>query len=392
MKKIKASPLALSLLSFVIVSTLTFALLSTRSNAAGDKPAQQARPALTVTIIQPAEASLPLRLAANGNVAAWQEAIIGSEATGLRLAEVRSNVGDEVKAGQVLARFAAETVQADVAQALASLREAEARVLEASGNADRARALQASGAMSRQEVSQLLTAELTAKARVEAARATLQVQQLRLQQTRVVAPDDGVISSRSATVGAVAGNGAELFRMIRQGRLEWRAEVTSAELPRIRPGSVATITAANGTQVAGKVRMVAPTVDVQSRTALVYVDLPPAPWSLAPQAQVRAGMFARGEFNLGETAALTVPQQAVVLRDGFTYVFRLNPDSRVSQLKVRTGRRFGERVEVLDGIRPQDQLVASGAGFLNEGDLVKVVPAAVKPAAVQPAAAQPTAR
>ncbi|RJG03654.1 efflux RND transporter periplasmic adaptor subunit [Noviherbaspirillum sedimenti] len=387
MKKVKTTPLAVSLLSLVIVSTLAFALLSTRSNAAGDKPAQQqARPALTVTTIQPAAASLPLRLAANGNVAAWQEAIIGSEATGLRLAEVRANVGDEVKAGQLLARFAAETVQADVAQALASLREAEARVQEAAGNAERARALQASGAMSRQEVSQLLTAELTAKARVEAARATLQVQQLRLQQTRVVAPDDGVISSRSATVGAVAGNGAELFRMIRQGRLEWRAEVTSAELPRIRPGSVATITAANGTQVQGTVRMVAPTVDVQSRTALVYVDLPRALPSLAPQAQVRAGMFARGEFNLGETAALTVPQQAVVLRDGFTYVFRLNPDSRVSQLKVRTGRRFGEQVEVLEGIKPQDQLVASGAGFLNEGDLVKVVPAAVQPAAVQPAA------
>lgn len=380
MKKFTSRRLLLAVLGCATVAALSLALFSANSRAAGDKPAQPAaRPALTVTTVQPAEASLPLQLAANGNVAAWQEAVIGSEAAGLRLAEVTVNVGDAVKAGQVLARFAAETVQADVAQAQANLQEAEARVQEAASNAERARVLQSSGAMSRQEASQLLTGELTARARVAAARATLQTQQLRLKQTRVLAPDDGVISSRSATVGAVTGVGAELFRMIRQGRLEWRAEVTTAELPRIRAGGVATVRAANGVQVQGKVRMVAPTVDVQSRTALVYVDLPP---SSSAQAPLKAGMFARGEFGLGETSAQTVPQQAIVLRDGFTYVFRLNPDSRVSQLKVRTGRRLGERVEVLEGIKPQDRLVASGAGFLNEGDLVKVVAAApVVPAA-----------
>ena len=381
MKKFISNRLALVLLACVTVVALSLVLFSANSRAAGDKPAPPAaRPALTVTTVQPSQATMPLRLAANGNVAAWQEAIIGSEASGLRLAEVRANVGDMVKAGQLLARFAAETVQADLAQAQANLREAEARGKEAAGNAERARVLQTSGAMSRQDANQFLTAELTAQARVEAAQATLQTQQLRLKQTHVVAPDDGVISARSATVGAVSGVGAELFRMIRQGRLEWRAEVTTAELPRIRSGSVAIVTAANGTQVQGKVRMVAPTVDVQNRTALVYVDLPPSSSVLAP---LKAGMFAKGEFDLGDTAALTVPQQAVVLRDGFTYVFRLNSDSRVSQLKVRTGRRLGERVEVIEGIKLQDRLVASGAGFLNEGDLVKVVAAAASPP-VQP--------
>lgn len=390
MKKFTSNRLAHVVLAGVTVAALSMVLYSAQSLAAGDKPAPPAaRPALTVTTVQPTEASLPLRLAANGNVAAWQEAAIGSEAAGLRLAEVAVNVGDAVKAGQVLARFAAETVQADVAQAQANLQEAEARVQEAASNAERARILQASGAMSRQEANQFLTGELTATARVAAARATLQTQQLRLKQTRVLAPDDGVISSRSATVGAVTGVGAELFRMIRQGRLEWRAEVTTAELPRIRTGGVATVTAANGVQVQGKVRMVAPTVDVQSRTALVYVDLPPSSSALAP---LKAGMFARGEFGLGETTALTVPQQAIVLRDGFTYVFRLNPDSRVSQLKVRTGRRLGERVEVLEGVKPQDRLVASGAGFLNEGDLVKVVAAAPAVPAAHAAPAAPAQR
>jgi RND family efflux transporter MFP subunit len=207
---------------------------------------------------------------------------------------------------------------------------------------------------------------------VAAAKAALAQQQLRLKYTQVVAPDSGIISARNATVGAVAGVGTELFRMIRQGRLEWRAEVTAAELPRVKPGAKATVKAASGASVAGTVRTVAPTVDAQTRIALVYVDLPPM---LKADAPFKAGMFASGQFDLGESAALTVPQQAIAVRDGFPYVFRLNPDSRVSQVKVSTGRRIGERVEVLSGIAPDALVVVSGAGFLNDGDLVRNVPA-----------------
>ncbi|MGJ7914420.1 efflux RND transporter periplasmic adaptor subunit [Massilia sp. LXY-6] len=328
------------------------------------------RPALTVTTARPATARLPLTLAANGNVAAWQEAVIGSESNGLRLREVRVNVGDVVRKGQVLAVFDADVVNADLAQARAALQEAEANAAAAQADAQRARALQSSGAMSAQQVTQYLTAGRTAAARVAAARATLSQQQLRLKYTQVVAPDSGIVSSRNATVGAVAGVGTELFRMIRQGRLEWRAEVTSAELPRIRPGLKAQVKAASGAAIAGTVRAVGPTVDPSTRIALVYVDLPP---SLSPDAPLKAGMFAGGEFNLGESAALTVPQQAVAVRDGFAYVFRLNPDSRVSQLKVTTGRRLGERIEVVAGLPAEALVVVSGAGFLNDGDLVRNV-------------------
>lgn len=349
---------------------------------ADEKKNAPATPALTVTTARPSTATLPLRLGANGNVAAWQEAIVGSESGGLRLTEVRVNVGDVVEKGDVLAVFSADTVNADVAQARAALEEAQANAAEAAANARRGEALRASGAMSEQQVAQYVTAANTAAARVAAARATLTQQQLRLKYTKVVAPDSGVISARSATVGAVVGVGTELFRLIRQGRLEWRAEVTAADIGRIRPGTRAIVKAANGAEVSGKVRMVAPTVDAQSRTALVYVDLPPAMRADAP---LKAGMFAGGQFELGESRALTVPQQAIAVRDGFNYVFRLNPDNRVSQLKIDTGRRLGERIEVVKGLAPDAQIVVSGAGFLNDGDLVKNVPAA------QPAPAAGTA-
>ncbi|MCD6077937.1 MAG: periplasmic linker protein-like protein [Ramlibacter sp.] len=347
---------------------LPLALVACGDKAAETKPAP--KPALTVTTVVPTQAMLPVTLAANGNLAAWQEAIIGAEASGLRIAEVLVGVGDRVRRGQVLARFAGESLRADTAQAQAALAEAEASAADAANNAARARTLQQTGAMSASQINQYITAEKTAQARVAAMRAQLQAQQVRLSQTAVHAPDDGVISARTATVGAVVGNGTELFRLIRKGRLEWRAEVTSSELGRVTPGTRAIITATSGARLEGRVRMIGPTVDPQSRVAIVFVDVKPLPGPAS--GSERAGMFARGEFELGSQPALTVPQPAVVVREGFSYVFRVNPDNRVTQVKVQIGRIAGDRLQVLSGLTPDMRIVASGGGFLNDGDLVRV--------------------
>lgn len=367
MKTIRLKPIVWGFIVLLIIGAGIW-LVSLRKDTSA---AQQApKPALTVNTALPVQTQLPIRLAANGNIVAWQEAIIGSESNGLRLTEVRVNVGDYVRAGQVLATFAAESIDADVAQSNASLSEALANAAEASANAKRARTLESTGALSTQQINQYLTAEQTAKARVAASRAMLAAQKLRLRHTRLMAPDSGIISARTATVGAVVSGGTELFRLIRQGRLEWRAEVTANELSRIRPGGAARVKLGNGSLMTGRVRIVGPTVDPQTRAALVYVDLPRSD-SKNPAA--KAGMFAQGEFDMGTSSALTVPQQAVVLRDGFSYVFQLNSDSRVSQIKVRTGRRLADQVEIMDGITPDTLLVVNGAGFLNDGDLVKNV-------------------
>lgn len=365
MPALKPLPATLALAAILVLGSTAALLYTGTSRAADEAPADTARPALTVSTAQPQRGAVPLRLAANGNVAAWQEASIGAESNGLRLDAVLVNVGDVVKAGQVLAHFSPETVQADVAQARASLLEAQAVAAEATDNAERARSLQATGALSQQQIQQFTTAGQTTQARVAVARALLQAQELRLQHTQVRAPDSGVISARTATVGAVLGTGTELFRMVRKGRLEWRAEVTATELARIQPGAKARITGASGTTIEGTVRMVAPTVDPQTRNALVYVDLPPTP-------DFRAGMFARGEFALGSSDALTIPQEALVVRDGFTYVFVVGPQQRVQQRKVQTGRRIADRVEILSGLEADMSVAVRGAGFLNDGDLVRV--------------------
>jgi HlyD family secretion protein len=122
---------------------------------------------------------------------------------------------------------------------------------------------------------------------------------------------------------------------------------------------------------------VAPTVDATTRNGLVYVDLPAG-------TTVRAGMFARGDFELGNSPALTLPQSAVVLRDGFSYVYTVAENNKVSQVKVQAGRRVGDRVEITGGLNAKDRVVAAGAGFLGDGDTVKVVDSAAAPAAVTP--------
>ncbi len=329
----------------------------------------EARTALTVTAVTPEWSEWPQTLSANGNVAAWQEAVIGAEIGNLRLTEVRVNVGDRVQNGEVLARIAADTVEAELAEATAALAEAEAMLAEARANGDRARQFQATGFLSAQQITQYLTAEKTALARLNAARARLQSARLRLAQTVVRAPDAGVISARAATVGSMAQPGQELFRLIRGGRLEWRAEVSAPDLGRLQPGVTATLSAPDGTRVQGRVRMVAPTVDPQTLNGLVYVDLPVAGTGNA----LRAGSFARGEFELGRARALSLPQSAVLLREGFAYVFRLDAQGRVAETKVSVGRRMGDRIEIVDGIAERARVVASGVGFLADGDRVRVV-------------------
>ncbi len=371
----RSGALALILLAGLVVGIKFFG--ETKAAASDDKTKQskqakqteatgeKVKAALTVTITQPTASSWAKKLSANGSIAAWQEASVGAEVNGLRLKDVSANVGDVVKRGQVLATFAAETIQAEIAQQAAQIAEAEAALAEAQANAARARELQNSGAIPAQQILQLLTVEKTAQARLNAAKAAEQSIRLRLGFTRVIAPDDGVISNRMATIGAVVGPGQELFRLIRKNRLEWRAEVTSTELGKIQPGQAVTITLPDGSAASGKVRMIGPIVDAQSRNAIVYVDIERSP-------QAKVGMFAKGDFGVGSAPALTVPQQAVILRDGFSYVMRLEAGNKVSERKVQIGRRIDDRIEILDGLKVDEKIVASGGAFLGDGDTVRV--------------------
>lgn len=327
--------------------------------------AAPAKPALTVEVVQPRREAWPRLLAASGPVAAWQEASIGAELAGVRLEEVLVNVGDWVKRGQLLARYSEDSMRAELLRLEAQVAEARAAVEKARLDAESADRLEASGALSKQEIRSVRTQAAVAEARLASAQAARDAQALRLSYARVVAPDDGVISGRAATVGAVASPGTELFRLIRRGRLEWRAEVRADALQQVRRGMRASVKRLDGSVLEGTVRQVAPSVAADTLNGIVYVDLP-SPSGLA------AGMFVSGEFELPQSEVLALPESAVVFRNGNRYVMQVMEGDRIREVKVQTGRRRGTDVEILEGVDPAARFALAGGAFLNDGDLVGI--------------------
>ncbi len=344
----------------------------TPHNGANDKSsaARAVKAALSVEATRPAIVQWPMTLVLNGSIYPWQEALVSAEISGLRIQQILADVGTRVSKGQLLVMLADETVKADLQKQLATVDRDKAALAEAKSNADRAREIQNSGALSAQKINEYVIAEQTARANLALSEAELENQKIRLRQTKVVAPDDGVISSRSANLGNVVSAGTELFRLVRQGRIEWRGEVNAEQQTALHAGQLVRLTLSGGHTVNGKVRLISPTVDNNTRNALVYVDI--------PKDSAKPGMYVQGEVDIGQQQGVAVPLSAVTYRDGFAYVFELAPAdaqglSKVIQRKVQTGRSHGEQIELLGSLNTQAQFVLSGGAFLNDGDIVKVV-------------------
>jgi len=341
------------------------------------------KPVMAVEAVSPQTSAWPEVIEASGNVAAWQEAVIGAEVGGARLLDVKVNVGDVVTKGQELARLDGDLLQATLAQQQAAVVEAQANLEKAQADAKRADTLDTTGSISQQDLQQYRTTAATAAAQLKVAKAQADLAALNVKYTRVLAPDNGIISSRTATVGTVVSAGSELFRMIREQRLEWRAEVPAQQMAKIRPGMSVTISRPDGQTVEGSVRKVAPTVDTTTRNGIVYVDLP-------GDSGLTAGQFVGGRLQVGSATAMSLPESAIVLRDGHDYVMTIDAQHLVHQLKIETGRRQDKRIEVEGTLSAQTQVVASGGAFLGEGDLVSIDNGQHAASASAPAAAAGT--
>lgn len=306
----------------------------------------------------------PDRVEASGNIMPWQEISIGPQIGGLQLAEVLVGIGDTVKKGQVLARLDAATVQTDLEAANAQLAEAEAGLAQATATLDRGRRLAPSGGVSQQDLTLYETQKRTAEARVAMARAQLKRQQIRLDFATLIAPDDGVISFSSASEGAIVQAGNELFRLIRQGRLEWHAEVKGEMLLKLAVGQAAAITSPLGASVKGRVRRLSPTIDLTTRNGSAYVDLPAG-------TSLKAGLRVTGMIDVGTRKALVLPESAVLRAEQDGKVFTVNADNRVEPIDVKLGRAKEGWVEVLTtGLDSHTPVIASGVQLLKAGELV----------------------
>ncbi|WP_024868078.1 efflux RND transporter periplasmic adaptor subunit [Pseudoxanthomonas suwonensis] len=344
---------------------LAMASLTLLAACRGKDEAQEAAqpPAVTVAAPQPQQVARSVRV--SGPVAAYEEMQLGVELNGLRVTALNVDVGEQVRAGQVLLTLDHRALDSDLAQARASLQQAEAALVLAQANYRRAETLAAERLISASQLDELRAARVQAEAQVATARAGRDAAQLRRDYAELRAPADGIISRRLVQPGQVVAAGTELLRLIRDGRLEWRAELPERQLALVRVGNPVEL-AYQGRTVSGRVRAVSPGVDAQSRTGTLYVDLPePGP--------LKAGVYLEGRIVTGNGQALMLPSEAVVQRDGHSYVFVLGEDQSVQRQRVRTGLAEGGRIEIVEGLEPGREVVVKGAGFLGEGDRVRVV-------------------
>lgn len=349
------------ILAVVAVAGVVAIITSRRS---GNEDAAQQSAALTVTAAALRQVDMDRGVVANGSIYPWQEVIVGAEVGGYRVAAVNVDVGDRVKRGQELVRLRDDLLNAELSSKRANLASVQASFENAAAAYRRAQSLSVAGALSQQDIDQLKSEELAARARVEVAKADLEGAELRLKYTRVVAPDDGVISVRNVAVGQIAATGGEMLRMVRQGRVEWRAEIPESRLRDIKIGQAVHLTTADGSRLEGKVRTVSPTVESSTRAGLVYVDI--------ASTNARPGMFARGEIVLDRAQASMLPVASVVVQDGYSYVFVVKPDSTVERRHVETGTVKDNLIEILSGVQPDERIVDKGAGFLKDRDRVTV--------------------
>jgi len=354
--------------AFIRISAAFLITLALHPANAQETPVLDANAAMTVNTGRVEARPFTRSITLNGTLSAWQEVIISPEVGGYRVEEVLVDVGDTVKAGQVLLRLSSALLETDRNVRAATLKQREAETVNADLALERAQDLASKQLLSDAELDRLKAEALGAQGRVEAAKADLEAARLRLNYTRVVAPDDGMIASRTVTVGQIAQAGSEMLRMIRQNRVEWRGEVPESMLPSLAVGQLVILTSVDGKQHTGTIRIVSPTVNSTTHSGLVYVDVP-------GDAALRPGMFARGLIELGNENAVLVPLTALISSDGYNYVFVLNADRTVSRQMIQTGSLQGNDIEVLSGVTTGAQIVTNGAGFLKDGDLVNVVEA-----------------
>lgn len=356
--------------SLAVSAALSLSLmLAACGKDTGAAAADAAASSLAVTLVQAATQPIQRSVIASGPVSAYEEMQLGVEISGARVTALNVDVGQIVRRNQVLLELDHRTLDSELAQAQAALRESDASVALATASYNRGSPLAKEQLISASQLDELRATKTQSEARRSTARAQRDAAQLRRDFAELRAPADGIISRRLVQPGQVVSAGTELLRLVRDGRLEWRAELPEAELARVAPGAAVTLPTAAGGTVEGVIRAVSPGVDSQTRTGTIYADLP-QPGAL------KIGSYVEGRIVTGAGDALMVPVASVVQRDGIAYVFTVDQKKVARRVRVRTGATSEGRIEIVQGLRPGAEIVEQGAGFLGDGDVVRVVAAA----------------
>lgn len=358
----------------VSVRALTVALaLAAPLAACSDEPetkqtnTEDAAAARTVSVARVQLRPMSGAFAASGLLVAREEAAVSSELSGYRIASVLVDQGAYVKAGQPLVTLDDTLLRSRIAQARAQVAQAQAQAAQAQGEANRVRGLDGTGILADEQIATRRFQAQSAQASVEVARS--QLKDLQTQQSRMVirAPVSGVVLQRTVRPGAIAAPGAEpMFRIAKSQLIELDAEIPEAELAAIRPGTAAVVTLPSGIQLKGDVRLVSPSVDPQTKLGRARVRLPVHP-------QLRAGGFARAQFQRATRPVPSVPEKAVQFEATGPQVIVINQANRADRQAIRPGARADGWVELVQGPAVGTRVALGGGAFLLEGDRVNAV-------------------
>jgi HlyD family secretion protein len=347
---------------------LALTLPACSDGTSGEEANNTAAPvARAVSVAQIEMRALGGTLTASGLLVPFEEAAVGSELSGYRIATVLVDEGAVVSAGQPLARLDPTLIEAKIAQARAQVAQASVQANQARQEAARVQGLDGTGVLSDEQITSRRTQADSTKAAAAAAQAQLNDLLTQRAQMTIRAPFAGVVLERTARPGAVAGgSGDPLFRIARDRRVELDAEIPEDALAAIERGTIARVSLPSGLQLDGTVRLVSPRVDPQTKLGRAKISLPIDP-------QVRTGGFARAEFQKLPRMAAAVPESALQFEAGGGTIMVVGADNRARSQTVRTGGRADGWVELLDGPPAGTRVALGGGAFLLDGDRVEPV-------------------
>ena len=351
---------------FIVAAVLSLAACGGDKKADSETQAGEGGSSQTVTVATAALENLPRTVTASGTISAWEEVPVGAETGGLTATGVYVDEGTYVRQGQRLVQTNDALLRAQLRQRQAALETARANEARDQAALGRAQDLKERGYLSQASLDTVLANQRASSANVTAAEASLSETQTRLSQATIKAPVSGLVISRSVTRGQIISAGSELFRIVRDGRLELDAQVPETDLGAIRAGQSAVVSSDQVGETTGRVRIVTPEVNPQTRLGIARITVTGGGF--------RPGMFARASIDVGTQPAVTVPTAAVLYRENRAGVFILDGEGRARFRPVAILTRGSERTAVT-GIEAGARIIVSGAGFLGEGDRVRVAPA-----------------
>lgn len=345
------------------VSAIALTGCGDKKDKADKKPTGPAA-AQTVSVVTVTSQPIPRQINATGTISPWEEVPVGAETGGLTAVSVNAEEGQVVQAGQVLVKLNDSLIAAQLRQQQASVASAKATLAEAQAALGRAQELKARGYLSQASLDTATARQGTAAANLAAAEAARAETTARLAQTAIRAPVGGLVSRRSVTKGQIVSAGSELFRIVRDSRLELDADLPETDLASVKAGMPARIYSDKVGETTGRVRIVTSEVNTTTRLGVARV-------ALSSMGGFRPGMFARATIDAGDQPALVVPAASVLYRENRPGVFVVDAARKVRFRRIQVVTTTNDRVAAT-GLTAGEKVVVDGAGFLGEGDLVRI--------------------